>query len=415
VSDSVRFVHAADLHLGAPFKRVQAADSRVSDALLVAGTLALGRIVDLCIDRDVDFLLLAGDVFDSATPHPSAQHAFRRAMEELNTAGIPVYMTRGNHDPGDGRYDWIDLPDNVRVFSSAQVERVLHEREGRASCAIHGWSFPSREVLDNVAKRFRRDPGDQIAIGVLHANVGDREGWDPYAPCSVVDLRDAGMDYWALGHIHLPEVVSAETPVVVYPGSPQGLDPGESGEHGCFLVEAGPGNATAEFVPTASVRWETVEVDMSDVFDAQGVRRQIVSSCQEIREGSACPVILRIELAGRTAARRLLTGADLTALVEDVTAEQMERSPWVWIDRVTNHTRPAMDVGALLSDPGFVGDLMRDVQEMIDAGQAASFVQEALESYLSKVPTEAQPDIDAESLLIAARDAALDLLVQGGE
>ncbi len=415
MSDSIRFVHAADLHLGAPFKRVQAADARVRDALLEASTVALGGIVDLCIDRDVDFLALAGDVFDSPSPHPSAQHAFRRAMERLDASGIPVYMTRGNHDPGDGRYDWVDLPGNVHVFASDAVERVAHEREGRVSCAVYGWSFPSREVLDNVAKRFVREADDSIAVGLLHANVGDREGWDPYAPCSVADLRAAGMEYWALGHIHVPEVVSPESPVVVYPGSPQGLDPGETGARGCFVVDVGPGFATPEFVPVAPIRWERAVIDLSEVSDGDGVRNAIVAACDEVRADARGPVILRIRLVGRTAAHGLIQGGNLAALVEDVASEQIEKSPWVWMDRVKDDTRSQLDVEALASDPGFIGDLVRDSRELIDSGRADAFIQEALESYLGKVPTEAQPELDPGKLLDAARDAALDLLLQGGE
>ncbi|MDA3937397.1 MAG: DNA repair exonuclease [Actinomycetota bacterium] len=410
--DSVRFIHAADMHLGAPFKRVQAADPRVRDALLAASAGALDRIVDICIDRDVDFLAIAGDVFDSPSPHPAAQHAFRRAMERLQASDIPVYMTRGNHDPGDGHYDWVDLPDNVHIFSSDQVERVVHQRQDRATCAIHGWSFPAREVLENVAKQFERVAGDRIAVGILHANVGDREGWDPYAPCSIADLRAADMDYWALGHIHLPEIVSAESPVVVYSGSPQGLDPGESGARGCYLVQASRGHATPEFISTAPLRWENVAIDLREVFDTDGVRRAIISACERVRTDAQYPAIVRLELTGRTAVHRLLGASDLPALIEDVSGDQMERVPWVWIDRAVDRTRPAVDVDALSADPGFIGDLLRDAQELIDSGEADDFVKEALESLLSKVPTEAQPEIDADALILLARDAALDLLLQ---
>ena len=76
---------------------------------------------------------------------------------------------------------------------------------------------------------------DDLAIGVLHANVGDREGHGPYAPCSLEDLRAARMDYWALGHIHQPEVLD-HSPHTAYAGCPQGLDPTETGERGCWLV-----------------------------------------------------------------------------------------------------------------------------------------------------------------------------------
>ena len=61
----VRFVHAADLHLGAPFQGVDASDARVRAALLASTYEALDRIVALCLAEKVDFLLIAGDVHNS--------------------------------------------------------------------------------------------------------------------------------------------------------------------------------------------------------------------------------------------------------------------------------------------------------------------------------------------------------------
>ena len=104
----------------------------------------------------------------------------------------------------------------------------------------------------------RRQTGDRYAVGVLHTQV---DGTDSsYAPCSLTDLKESGMDYWALGHVHKHGIL-CESPYVVYAGNPQGLDCTETGPRGCYYVEAGPyGTTNVQFVDTSVARWETVSI-----------------------------------------------------------------------------------------------------------------------------------------------------------
>ena len=115
-------------------------------------------------------------------------------------------------------------------------------------------------MVENYAVGFRR--GDEpFAIGLLHANVGDRPGHGNYAPCSLDDLRATGIDYWALGHIHQPGIVTADGTLAVYCGNPQGRDPGEVGPRGAWLVSVDEaGRATPEFRACDVVRWADDEL-----------------------------------------------------------------------------------------------------------------------------------------------------------
>ena len=76
-----------------------------------------------------------------------------------------------------------------------------------------------------------------FTIGLLHANVGGNTDHALYAPCSLEDLAQSGIDYWALGHVHTRQVLRERTPTVVYPGNPQGRHPNETGARGVYLVE----------------------------------------------------------------------------------------------------------------------------------------------------------------------------------
>ena len=254
---AVRFVHASDLHLDAAFGGVDASDERVAAALTRSTLEALERVVDLCIDRGADFLVIAGDLFNNADRSLRAELAFQKAAVRLDRAGIATFVVQGNHDPADGWSAGLELPPSVVVFSADDVERREVLRDGELVCAVYGRSYPTRQVTDNLARGFVRAEGDPLAVAVLHANVGKREGWDDYAPCSVEDLRASRMDYWALGHIHQPGRIS-DHPRAVYAGSTQGLGPGEEGARGCFVVELDATGALEEFVETASVRWRRI-------------------------------------------------------------------------------------------------------------------------------------------------------------
>ena len=413
MSGSVRFVHAADLHLDAPFKGVDADDPRVREALIAATIGALDALVDTCVERRADFLILAGDVYNSADAPLRTEFAFREACARLDAAGIRVFVARGNHDPASSRSAGLAMPPNVHVFSAEAVERVVYERDGTPVCTLYGRSFRTAAETTNLAAGYVRDPDDDLAIGVLHTNVGDRPGHGPYAPCSLDDLRAARMDYWALGHIHKPEVL-AERPVIAYSGCTQGLSPNESGLRGCRIVTLDASGAASEFVPTSSVVWAREAVDATDLTTAADVALALAHSVEQAAHAAEDRhSVLRIDLIGRSAAHGVLArpGA-LRDLLADVRAGAMERDPWVWVDRITDLTRPAFDVDTLRDGVDFAGDLVRLTDDLLaDDRRLLALVESAAGPVLSAMDTRDAPALDAADLLERARDLALDRML----
>jgi DNA repair exonuclease len=189
---------------------------------LVASTYdALSTLVDACIERSVDFLVIAGDAYNSRDRSVRAQFAFKAAMERLDDAGIRVFVAAGNHDPTSGWTAGLTLPDNVHVFSDETVERIAVEDSGEPLCAVYGRSYRRAAETADLARGFSRAADDGIALAVLHTNVGGRTEHEPYAPSTISDLQSARMDYWALGHIHKPEVLTEQGTVAVYAGCTQ--------------------------------------------------------------------------------------------------------------------------------------------------------------------------------------------------
>ena len=414
--DSVKFVHTADLHLDAPFQGIGRASERVGQALAEATYEAFQRVVDTAIERAVDFLVIAGDSYNARDKSLRAQRRFLYEMVRLSEAAIDVFVVQGNHDPANGWSAGLKLPGNVHVFSPDAVERFEIVRDGTAVAAVYGRSFARAAETSNLALDYHRLPGDPIAVGVLHANVGGIAGYDRYAPATLEELRAAGMDYWALGHIHKQEVLSRD-PWVAYAGSPQGLNPKEIGAHGCLVVEVWRGGAvTAEHVETAPIAWARDEIDVSAADGLEAVRDLIAHTCEQLLEREGRHVVARLALVGRSAVHGDL--ARLSAvqdMLEDVDAEFGAGDPWLWLDRLEDRTRALLDLDALRGGADFAAEIMRVSDELArDPELTDGLIAEITAPVSATLPGGYSPGIGGADALESARDFVLDRLV-GGE
>ncbi len=259
---SLRFLHAADLHLDAAFKGLSSSvPAGVGTILRDATFTAWSRLVDAACALRPDFVLLGGDIYNQEDGSLRAQLALRDGCVRLREANIPVFIVHGNHDPLPARASAVRLPENVTVFGAAQPEAVKVYREGVPVAMVHGMSHATGRETRSLARLFRRAPADLFQVGLLHCTVDSIAASEQYAPASLKDFAASDFDYWALGHIHAPQV-AGYAPRVVYPGSPQGLHSNEDGPHGCVLVDVAHGEISTRLLPLAPVRWAEVVVPL---------------------------------------------------------------------------------------------------------------------------------------------------------
>ena len=211
MAKSLRFIHCGDLHLGSPFHDVAAIGSRWQRIVGKAPMRAFQKIVQLAIDKKAHAVLISGDVYTSATHNLTAQLDYVRLLHKLAQNNIQVFAVLGNHDPLEAWKARIPFPPNVHIFSAEKIERMPLVVDGEEVAAVYGQSYAKAEQRDNLAWNFARESGDRYAIGLLHTQIG---GPSPYAPCSLTDLKESGMDYWALGHVHAHQILS-EKPYIV--------------------------------------------------------------------------------------------------------------------------------------------------------------------------------------------------------
>lgn len=237
----MRLLHLADVHLGARFARMGDFGSRARNALREA----LVRACDLALERRVDAVLVAGNLFDSGDPPSADIVCVRDCLGKLSSAGVPVFVLPGsdpNHDPPEApvwRKRFPELPGLYLLLEEEPVvlsERrlVVHPRLGR----------PAR------FSGCRTGRAGFVEVGIAH---GDCLGLSGGPDLSKEDLEGSGLDYVALGHYHRPYRAASNA---WYPGSPGFLALDEGGRGAVLVVEAeaGGGPPSVEQVPVGTFR-----------------------------------------------------------------------------------------------------------------------------------------------------------------
>jgi len=373
------FVHTADLHLDSPFAALNVDHPDLARLLRSATFEAFDRVVQLCLEKQVDFLLVAGDIYDGADRSLRAQVRFRDGLQRLDEAGIRSFVVHGNHDPLDGWSSTLEWPSGVHVFGD-HVETVEVEKNGTLLACIQGISYPKRDERRNLSLLFRRTRS-AFQVGLLHANVGTDTGHEPYAPCSLDDLLKSEMDYWALGHVHSKRVLSKQLPYVVYPGNPQGRNIKETGEKGCYLVKVGDDDEVeVEFHATDVIRWTTYDLPIHDLHTEQDLINALDHVCVGISEkASGRPTMARITLSGRSPLFKFLkapnTVSDLLEILHEMGSSY---SPSVWVEQIHLSVGPDIDPMVRMKERDFLGDLIRYSRELLAERDLGALLREDL-------------------------------------
>lgn len=414
------FVHAADLHLDSPFEGlgVDSTDSpHVAKAAREATFVALDRIVALCLEREADFLLIAGDVYDRGYRTTRAQLRFRDAVQTLSDAGVQTFVVHGNHDPLSATFEAIDWPEALTVFGSEAVETVsLSARDG-TPVTISGISYRDSHEERRLHRKFSRPDTAGYHIAVLHCSLSTHRGRRAYCECELGELTERGFDYWALGHVHTRRILS-EQPYVVYPGNPQSRSVRETGPRGCTVATVTPEHkkTACEFVPTDSVRWERLEVALdtiSTLDQAETVAETVVSSALQAAQGR--DLVLRLHLTGRTPLHRdLAVSATRDTLLERLRATFSAERPFAWVEQLDVACAPEIDLAKRAEERDLLGEVLRTTQALEQNPERAAILRDACTELLDHNKMSRNVDEPAASewddLLADARNLCLDLL-----
>lgn len=424
MADQVTFIHAADLHLGAPMRGLRALSPEWAERVRAAIGEAYGRVVQAALDRAVDFVLIAGDMFDTACSSYADYRLFFRGLERLSEAGIPVFMVTGNHDPYTSwQHEFFNLPEGVAMLSAQKPDFRLVRRDGRPLCLVGGRGYYNQTwpqevcIADGVTRAAAEEAlveaGEADAaqapfgVGMLHCGLHLDPDKAPVAPGR---LLAAGMDYWALGHIHLKGLFPSEDdPRIGFSGCIQGRDIRETEERGVYCVTLRTGRPPAvEFVPTASIVWQRLDVDVSGCDSLPAVSDKIMRELFAANGTAQCEeMVSRVTLRGRTALHALLSREDV---LEDMRGQLNDQYPLFFCDALVDATEPAMDL-QLLADEGLFPATLLSVARALgrDEGAALAYVQDEFLARGVALPGSVARSMDR--LADEAERLVLDLLL----
>jgi DNA repair exonuclease SbcCD nuclease subunit len=361
----MKFVHAADIHLDSPLRGLERYPDAPADEARNATRQAFENLVELAIGEEAAFVLLAGDLYDGDWRDYNTGLFFVGQMNRLRRAGIQVHLVSGNH------------------------RRPQTVTRGDLGVAIHGQSFGSRSVGENLAAGFPVGDPALFNIGLLHTSLDGRPPHDDYAPCSIDTLRSKGYRYWALGHVHRREEVSRD-PWIVFPGNLQGRHARETGPRGCTLVAVEEGEVTSVEARDLDVlRWAVVRVDVSAAASAaatvESVRRALE---RELDASDGRLVAARVLLEGASPAHAELS-REPERWIHEVRAQASALdSPGVWLEKVVMRTRRPVDLAHQLERDDALGDLLRGIASLESAPLELESLAAEFADLKSKLPVE---------------------------
>jgi DNA repair protein SbcD/Mre11 len=264
------FIHAADIHLDSPMQGLSNYDGAPYEQLRSVTRKAFESLIQAALDHKVDFVIIAGDLYDREWKDYSPGLFFSKAISQLQN--IPVYLLYGNHDAEKKMTKKIKLPQNVNVFNAQNSHSYTLPNH---PVILHGQSFEFETVTDNIAHNYPSPDPNKYNIGILHTGLEGGSQHANYAPCSLKELQDFGYQYWALGHIHKGEVLS-EAPYIVYSGCLQGRHIKECGRKGAVLVEVDNQFTTKlTHLYFDHIRWEELPIQIDDAESFEDVQEII--------------------------------------------------------------------------------------------------------------------------------------------
>ncbi len=402
-----KFIHAADIHLDSPLRGLSRYESAPAESIRDACRRAFKNLVDLAIEEEVAFVLLAGDLYDGDWKDYSTGIFLSQQVGRLGQKNISVFAVAGNHDAANRMTKTLDTPANMKILSTRKVETIkLDDLE----VAIHGRSFGTQHVDENLAMGFGQAEKGMFNIGLLHTSLDGREGHAVYAPCSLDDLRSKGFQYWALGHVHKQEFVEKD-PWIVFPGSIQGRHIRETGPKGCVLVTVEDG-AISE-VDTMSLdvlRWVHCKVDLTDVTEMREVLERTRKNIEKERTATeGRPMAMRIRFEGATKLSDKLAAyperleQQIKALGAEIAGDEL------WIERVENDVVSKLDLDSTLADDTAFGRLLKEILATPGSPEEIDGLMDVVADLRQKIPSEA---FGVDSILNLDEDQTVERLVE---
>ena len=252
---NIKMIHCADIHLDSSMHtHLNRGQAKERKGELMHTFLDMVRYA---AEEQVTAILIAGDLFDTGKVSGTTRNLLLDCMRRNPEIGF--YYLRGNHDADPFHFADGNLPENLHLFQKEWT--TCTEADGSiliSGLELNGTNAPLLKAVPE------KNP-EQTHIVLLHGQISETES-EEGAVIPLKSLRDKGIDYLALGHLHSYQTAPLDAEgTLCYPGCLEGRGFDECGEHGFVLLEIDTAQHILDyrFIPFAKRRVCSLEADIS--------------------------------------------------------------------------------------------------------------------------------------------------------
>ncbi len=299
----MKFIHMADMHLGA----VVDAGHPWSDTRSKELWDTFTDICDACDREKADLLLIAGDMFDRF-PLKKELERVAYLLGKLNRTQVVWMAGDADHFRKRDIYSSFTWPENVHFLSGEKMDEVYFPF---LDTRVIGRSYMSEEITERVYDDLSPEISDTYHILLAHG------GDERHVLIDLKKLATAGFDYVALGHLHAPRIYKREK--CAYAGSPEPLGKDEMVSHGVILGEITSAGTKLKFIPMARRQYKKITLYVGDGADTKG----LLDKLRSILAAEGMQHIYTVELTGSSSRmdeidlEELYTAGNILEIVND--------------------------------------------------------------------------------------------------
>ena len=288
----MKIIHCADLHLDS--KMTANLDSKKAKERKIELLNTFKSMIDYASSNDVRAIIIAGDLFDKKVVTKTASNTVYQAM--IDNPDIVFYYLKGNHDEDTFLDEMDEIPENLKLFNDDWTTYRTGENN---QIVISGVNL-SGENKDRVFNELVLNNED-FNIVILHGQESMTSTKDKTEVIPIKSLRNKGIDYLALGHIHsYKEAELDKRGVYCYSGCLEGRGFDECGEKGFVLLDIDETNKSSkrEFVPMSKRIFNSIDVDISGLGNSEEIYNKIKKALKENKcyEESLVKIVLKGEI-----------------------------------------------------------------------------------------------------------------------